>query len=130
MAFTIDRIDHVVLTVQDIDATCDFYARALGMTVETFGDSNTKRIALRFGRQKFNLHRAGREFEPKAKTPVPGSADFCLITETPLDDVIAYLKSCGVTIEEGPVPRTGATGKIRSVYLRDPDGNLVEIANY
>jgi catechol 2,3-dioxygenase-like lactoylglutathione lyase family enzyme len=130
MVFAINRIDHVVLTVRDIDATCAFYKSALGMRVETFGDGDAKRVALTFGRQKFNLHQAGREFEPKAKTPTPGAADFCLITLTPLEDVIAHLKDCGVAIEAGPVPRTGATGAIQSVYLRDPDGNLVEIANY
>jgi catechol 2,3-dioxygenase-like lactoylglutathione lyase family enzyme len=128
--FTIDRIDHVVLTVRHIDATCAFYTRALGMTVETFGETNAKRTALVFGRQKFNLHQAGREFEPKAKTPTPGSADLCLITLTPLGDVIKHLESCGVTIEEGPVMRTGAMGQIRSVYIRDPDFNLIEIATY
>jgi catechol 2,3-dioxygenase-like lactoylglutathione lyase family enzyme len=130
MAFSIDRIDHVVLTVRDIEATCAFYSRALGMTVERFGESDAKRVALVFGRQKFNLHQAGREFEPKAKIPTPGSADLCLITLTPLGDVIKHVESCGIAIEEGPVMRTGATGQIRSVYIRDPDQNLIEIANY
>lgn len=129
-AFAIDRIDHVVLTVKDIDATCAFYTRALGMKVETFGETAAKRTALVFGRQKFNLHQAGHEFEPKAKTPTPGSADLCLITLTPLGDVIKHLGECGVKIEEGPVMRTGAAGQIRSVYIRDPDQNLIEIANY
>lgn len=129
MQFAIERIDHVVLTVKDVDATCAFYTRVLGMRIETFGEG-TKRTALAFGKQKFNLHQAGNEFEPKALKPTPGSADLCLITLTPLGDVIAHLKDCGVTIEEGPVMRTGATGHIRSVYIRDPDQNLIEIANY
>jgi catechol 2,3-dioxygenase-like lactoylglutathione lyase family enzyme len=124
---TIDRIDHIVLTVRDIAATCAFYERVLGMTTVTFAGG---RKALSFGRQKINLHQAGREFEPKARTPVAGSGDFCLIATTPLDAVIAHLKACGVAVEEGPVPKTGATGPIRSVYFRDPDGNLVEVANY
>ncbi|MDG5496764.1 VOC family protein [Niveispirillum sp. BGYR6] len=123
----IDHIDHFVLTVRDIDRTCDFYSRVLGMQVVTFGQG---RKALSFGRQKINLHQAGREFEPKAKAPTPGSADFCLITEQSLDSVRAHLDACGVAIEEGPVPRTGATGPITSFYLRDPDDNLVEIAVY
>jgi catechol 2,3-dioxygenase-like lactoylglutathione lyase family enzyme len=122
----IDRIDHFVLTVQDIDATCDFYARVLGMNIITFGQGHK---ALAFGAQKINLHEAGNEFEPKAAHPMPGSADFCLITETPLDEVIARLNAQNVPIIEGPVTRTGATGPIRSVYVRDPDNNLVEIAN-
>ena len=123
----IDRIDHVVLTVQSIDATCAFYARVLGMRPMTFGGS---RRALAFGRQKFNLHEAGREFEPKAARPAPGSIDLCLITATPLADVIAHLQRCNVDIIEGPVAKTGATGPIRSVYFRDPDGNLIEVSNY
>ncbi len=123
----IDRLDHFVLTVADIDATCAFYERALGMTVVTFGSG---RKALAFGRQKINLHQAGREFEPKALRPTPGSGDFCLIAKTPLDAVVTHLVACGVAIEEGPVERTGATGPIRSIYLRDPDRNLIEIANY
>ena len=123
----IDRIDHLVLTVRDIDATCAFYARVLGMQVVTFGAGRT---ALAFGSQKINLHQAGHEFDPKALHPTPGSADLCLITDIPLGEVIAHLQSCGVAIEEGPVPRSGALGPIESVYCRDLDGNLVEIANY
>jgi catechol 2,3-dioxygenase-like lactoylglutathione lyase family enzyme len=123
----IDRIDHFVLTVASIEATCEFYARVLGMQVVTFGQG---RKALAFGRQKFNLHQAGKEFEPKAEVPTAGSADFCLITNTPLDEVIAHLGACDVPVLEGPVTRTGATGAIRSVYIRDPDRNLVEISNY
>ena len=123
----IDRIDHFVLTVASIQATCDFYSRVLGMSVVTFGQG---RKALVFGRQKINLHEVGKEFEPKARTPVAGSADFCLITETPIEEVVRHLESCGVPVAEGPVGRTGATGAIRSVYVRDPDQNLVELSNY
>lgn len=123
----IDRFDHLVLTVRDVEATCSFYARVLGMEVVTFGEG---RKALAFGRQKINLHQAGREFEPKAALPTPGSADLCLIAEVALDDVIAHLGACGVAIIDGPVMRTGATGPIRSVYFRDPDSNLIEVSNY
>jgi len=123
----IDRIDHFVLTVRDIDATCAFYTRAFGMTVETFGAGRT---ALRFGRQKINLHPAGREFEPKADRPTAGSGDFCLIAATPLAEVVRHLEAEGIAIEEMPSPRTGATGPITSIYLRDPDRNLVEVSIY
>ena len=123
----LDRIDHVVFTVHDIQATCDFYTRTLGMEVVTFGDG---RKALRFGRCKINLHQVGSEFEPKAAHPLPGSQDMCLITTRPMHDVIAHLRSVGVPIVEGPVRRSGALGPIESVYLRDPDGNLVEVARY
>ena len=123
----IDRIDHLVLTVASIPATCDFYSRVLGMSVVTFGQG---RKALLFGRQKINLHEVGKEFEPKADVPTAGSADFCLITDTPIKDVIAHLEASGVPVVEGPVARTGATGAIQSVYLRDPDRNLVEVSNY
>ncbi|HSS64764.1 MAG TPA: VOC family protein [Gammaproteobacteria bacterium] len=123
----IDRLDHAVLTVGDIDATCDFYSRVLGMKAISFGEG---RRALRFGAQKFNLHQAGAEFEPKAAKPTPGSADFCLITGTPMAQVIEHLNGCGVEILQGPVARTGATGPIESVYFRDPDDNLVEVSRY
>lgn len=122
----IDRLDHLVLTVRDIATTVDFYTRVLGMTAVTFGQG---RRALSFGRQKINLHEAGREFEPKARTPLPGSADLCFITTTPLAEAQAHLAAQGVAVEEGPVPRTGATGPILSVYIRDPDGNLIELSN-
>ncbi|QDF99121.1 VOC family virulence protein [Azoarcus sp. DD4] len=124
----IDRLDHLVLTVADIERTCNFYSRVLGFEVVTFGTAGRK--ALNFGRQKINLHQAGREFEPKALAPTPGSADLCFIATTPLEDVIRELEAAGVAIEEGPVQRTGATGPIRSVYVRDPDRNLIEISNY
>lgn len=122
----IDHLDHLVLTVASIDESCDFYARVLGMGVETFGEG---RKALTFGNQKINLHRAGHEFEPKAERPTPGSADLCFISDTPLDGIIAHLRAEGVAIEEGPVRRTGATGPILSVYFRDPDSNLIEVSN-
>lgn len=120
------QLDHFVLTVRDIDATIDFYTRALGMTAVSFGQG---RRALNFGSQKINLHQAGREFEPKAERPTPGSADLCFLSEVALDNVMAHLQRCGVAIVEGPVQRTGATGPILSVYVRDPDANLIEIAN-
>jgi len=122
----IDRLDHFVLTVADVAASCAFYHRVLGMAVVNFGDG---RKALAFGQQKINLHAQGREFEPKAEHPTPGAADFCLITGVPLADVAAHLRAEGVAIVEGPVPRTGAGGPIESIYFRDPDGNLVEVAN-
>jgi catechol 2,3-dioxygenase-like lactoylglutathione lyase family enzyme len=122
----IDRLDHFVLTVASIERTCDFYTRVLGMEVTTFGSG---RKALKFGCQKINLHEAGREFEPKAEKPTPGSADICLITETLIEGVVQHLNQLGVLIEEGPVPRTGASGPILSVYIRDPDRNLIEISN-
>ncbi|MFT4171369.1 MAG: VOC family protein [Rhodocyclaceae bacterium] len=123
----IDRLDHLVLTVADIDATCRFYADVLGMRIVTFGSG---RKALAFGQQKINLHQAGHEFTPKAAHPTPGSADLCLIAATPLADVVSHLHECGITIEEGPLPRTGATGPITSIYVRDPDGNLIELSHY
>lgn len=122
----IDRIDHFVLTVADIAATCTFYETVLGMETVEFG---ADRKALAFGGQKINLHQKGREFEPKARHPTGGSADFCLTTSVPLDEVIAHLGQCGVAIEDGPVARTGARGPLASVYIRDPDGNLVEVSN-
>nr|MBO2476844.1 VOC family virulence protein [Bacillota bacterium] len=122
----VDSLDHLVLTVADVEATCRFYSRVLGMEVVTFGQG---RKALQFGSQKINLHQQGREFEPKAARPTPGSADLCFLTTVPLSDVVAHLQSAGVAIVEGPVQRTGATGPILSVYFRDPDGNLIEVAN-
>jgi catechol 2,3-dioxygenase-like lactoylglutathione lyase family enzyme len=123
----IRSIDHFVLTVASIRATCDFYARALGFGVETFGAEG--RTALTFGEQKINLHEVGREFTPRARVATAGSGDFCLLTETPLDAVVAHLGQLGVAVEEGPVRKTGATGPLTSIYLRDPDGNLVEVSN-
>ncbi|MBY8314783.1 VOC family protein [Vibrio fluvialis] len=123
----ISHLDHWVLTVADIDATVAFYSEILGMTPVTFGEG---RCALSFGNQKINLHLLGAEFEPKARTVQAGSADLCFITHTPLDMVIVTLHEHGIEIEEGPVTRTGAVGPIRSVYVRDPDGNLIELSNY
>jgi catechol 2,3-dioxygenase-like lactoylglutathione lyase family enzyme len=123
----IDHIDHFVLTVASIQATCDFYSRVLGMSVVTFGQG---RKALAFGSQKINLHEIGREYHPNADVPTAGSADFCLITDTPIEEVVKHLEACGVPVVEGPATRTGARGAIRSVYLRDPDQNLVELSNY
>ena len=122
----IERLDHLVLTVRDVPATCAFYARVLGMTETTFGAG---RKALAFGNQKINLHLYQHEFEPKAACPVPGSADLCFITSTPLAQVVEHLLACDVAILEGPVARTGALGPITSVYFRDLDGNLIEVAN-
>jgi catechol 2,3-dioxygenase-like lactoylglutathione lyase family enzyme len=122
----ITGLDHLVLTVRDLDATVRFYVDGLGMRLETFGDG---RKALHFGSQKINLHLTGQEFEPKAQLPTPGSADLCFLAATPVDEVATHLKALGHTLIEGPVERTGATGRLRSIYLRDPDGNLIEIAN-
>jgi catechol 2,3-dioxygenase-like lactoylglutathione lyase family enzyme len=127
MAIAIDRLDHIVITAWDVERTLAFYERVLGMTPVTFAGG---RRALAFGRQKINLHQAGREYEPKALKPVPGAIDLCFIATTPLAEVIEHVKACGVTIVEGPVPKTGALGPMQSIYLRDPDGNLVEISNY
>ena len=123
----IDHLDHLVLTVKDIEATCKFYEQVLNMQVITFKGS---RKALKFGQQKINLHQKGKEFEPKALQPTPGSADLCFIINTSIDSAIEHLNNCGVTVIEGPVSRTGATGKIQSVYFRDLDGNLIEVSNY
>ena len=123
----IDRLDHFVLTVANIDVTCAFYKRVLGMRPVKFGPG---RVALSFGRQKINLHPAGNEYEPKAKDPTPGSGDICFISETTINDMIAHLESEEVEIIEGPGSKTGALGPITSIYFRDPDGNLVEVSNY
>ncbi|XP_023672114.1 glyoxalase domain-containing protein 5 isoform X2 [Paramormyrops kingsleyae] len=123
----ISKLDHLVLTVKSISDTIAFYSSVLGMEVITFKGN---RKALGFGQQKFNLHEAGKEFEPKARLPTPGSVDLCLITTTPLATVAAHLQACGVPVEEGPVVRTGAMGAITSLYFRDPDNNLIEVSNY
>jgi catechol 2,3-dioxygenase-like lactoylglutathione lyase family enzyme len=123
----VNRLDHLVLTVASIEATVDFYTRVLGMEAIIFG---TGRTALRFGTSKINLHQAGKEFEPRALRPTPGSADICLIVDDDIATVIADLTGAGIMIEEGPVDRTGATGPIVSCYLRDPDQNLIELSNY
>jgi catechol 2,3-dioxygenase-like lactoylglutathione lyase family enzyme len=118
-------LDHLVLTVADIARTCDFYARALGMRVVRFGEG---RVALHFGQQKINLHQADRTFDPKAKAPTPGSGDLCFLLNDTLEEAMTRINALGIAIEQGPVERTGATGPIRSIYLRDPDGNLLELA--
>ncbi|KAF1674165.1 GLOD5 protein, partial [Pygoscelis papua] len=123
----IRQLDHLVLTVKSIEDTVAFYSKVLGMEVVTFKGNHK---SLCFGNQKFNLHEAGKEFEPKAWCPVPGSADICLITQVPLDQLLDHLKACGVIIEEGLVARTGAVGPITSVYFRDPDENLIEVSRY
>jgi catechol 2,3-dioxygenase-like lactoylglutathione lyase family enzyme len=123
----IDSLDHVVLTVKDIDATCEFYAKVLGMEIVTFGEN---RKALSFGSQKINLQQLGRESTLKAQKPTPGSADVCFITSVSLADVIAHLTSCGVKLIGGPVERNGARGLMMSLYFRDPDMNLIEVSNY
>lgn len=123
----IDRIDHFVLTVASIDATCDFYQRVLGFERHS---PDGKPTSLRFGRQKINVHQADRTFDPKAQRPTPGAADFCLITLEPLESVMEHLERCGVPIEKGPIARTGAIGPMISVYFRDPDGNLIEVSRY
>ena len=123
----VSRLDHLVLTVRDLDATVRFYTDVLGMEPVTFGAG---RKALRFGNQKINLHQAGHEFEPKADKPTPGSADLCFIIEGSLEEAAERLTSLNVDIIEGPVERTGAVGELTSLYVRDPDLNLVEIAVY
>jgi catechol 2,3-dioxygenase-like lactoylglutathione lyase family enzyme len=123
----IDSIDHVVFTVKDINATCEFYTKVLGMGVVTFGEG---RKALAFGSQKINLQQAGRESTLIADRPTPGSADICFVTSVPISEVIADLNSCGVRLVGGPVERNGARGMMTSVYFRDPDLNLVEVSNY
>ena len=124
----IDHIDHIVLTTRDLDACVRFYTEVLGMKLERFRTPTEERLALKFGRQKINLHVWGREFAPRAHVAVPGSLDLCFIASVPLDEVIQTLKSRGVAILEGPVAKTGAVSKLRSVYVRDPDLNLVEIS--
>jgi catechol 2,3-dioxygenase-like lactoylglutathione lyase family enzyme len=126
MSIKIKQIDHLVLTVQDIQKTCDFYEMVMGMEIQTFKEI---RKALKFGTQKINLHQKGHEFEPKAAHPTPGAIDICFIVETPLEKIIEHLNQLNIATEEGPVERTGANGPIMSVYIRDPDQNLIELAN-
>ena len=125
MAFVLEQLDHLVLTVANIDATIDFYTEALGMEVVTFNG----RKALAFGIQRINLHQRGHEFNPKAAHPTPGSADLCFLTTTPLEQVVEYLSEQKIHIEEGPLERDGAIGMLKSIYIRDPDRNLIEISN-
>jgi catechol 2,3-dioxygenase-like lactoylglutathione lyase family enzyme len=123
----IDSIDHVVFTVKDIEATCEFYSKVLGMEIVTFGHG---RKALAFGSQKINLQQLGRESTLIAQKPTSGSADICFVTSVPLSEVVAHLSSCGVRVIGGPVERDGARGLMMSVYFRDPDLNLIEVSNY
>lgn len=123
----IDRLDHLVLTVKDIELTVNFYVSVLGMEKEEFGAG---RVALKYGIQKINLHQAGKEFEPKAQKPTPGSADLCFITEIPLNEAMDHVRNQCIEIIEGPVARTGASGPINSFYFRDPDLNLIEVSTY
>jgi catechol 2,3-dioxygenase-like lactoylglutathione lyase family enzyme len=120
-------LDHLVLTVEDLEATIEFYTRVMGMSVRAF---ERGRLALRFGSQKINLHEAGREFEPHARRPIPGSSDLCFVTEAALDEWLEHLSAGGVEVVEGPVSRLGALGPMTSIYFRDPDGNLIEVASY
>jgi len=122
----LSKLDHIVLTVSNIEKTISFYVSVMGMKKEVFGQG---RVALKYGDQKINLHEFGNEFEPKAIKPTPGSADLCFITKTPLNEAMSHVMSCGVEIIEGPVERTGAKGLILSFYFRDPDNNLIEVAN-
>lgn len=126
-ASLIKALDHFVLTVADIDATVEFYTRHLGMEAVRFGADG--KVALSFGSQKINLHRTGAEFQPHAHMPQAGSGDFCLLSDVPVEEIAAQLEAGGVTVEEGPVARTGAVAGLRSIYIRDPDGNLVEVSN-
>ena len=128
--FVVDRFDHIVLTVRDLQATLRFYERVLGASVVPPPADGKGSTAIAFGRQKINLHVKGGEFEPKATHVTVGSGDFCLVTEAPLEQVIRHVEACGVAIELGPVKRQGALGPMMSVYFRDPDGNLVEVAQY
>ena len=126
----IDRVDHIVLTTRDKDACIRFYSEVLGMKLEKFRTPTEERLALKFGAQKINLHEWGKEFTPRAHVAVPGSLDLCFIASTSLEEVMQRLKKNNVRILEGPVAKTGAQGPIRSVYVRDPDLNLVEISVY
>ncbi len=128
MRFTVDRLDHLVLTCSDLEVSASWYQRVLGMEREEFGEE--RRTALKFGGQKINLHQLGEEAKPNARSAAPGTADLCFITAVGTEDVVEHLADCSVVAELGPVGRAGALGPMRSVYCRDPDGNLVEIATY
>jgi catechol 2,3-dioxygenase-like lactoylglutathione lyase family enzyme len=128
MRFTVDRLDHLVLTCADLEITAAWYQRVLGMEREEFGED--RRTALKFGGQKLNLHQFGAEFRPNAAAAAPGTADLCFVTAVRTPDIVGHLHGLGVAIELGPVARTGALGPMWSVYCRDPDGTLIEIATY
>jgi len=123
----LDRLDHFAITVRDVEATCAFYEKVLGMARERFGEG---RVALRFGQQKININPNPNDLLRKAAVPIPGTAEFCLLSVQPLEEFIRHLHGCGVDIEYGPAETNGAEGTIRSICFRDPDGNLVEVANY
>ncbi|WP_294606377.1 VOC family protein [Roseovarius sp.] len=126
----VNALDHLVLTVADLDATIAFYRDVLGMEAQAFTPADgTARWALNYGAQKINLHLAGAEFEPKAQRATPGSADLCFLSDVAISEWLGHFARCGIRVEEGPVKRTGATGPILSLYLRDPDGNLIEVSN-
>ena len=122
----VSKLDHFIITANNLEKTIDFYSRVLGMELQTFSDG---RKALIFGDHKINLHEAGKEFKPHAQNPLPGSADLCFITRTPMQQVISHLTTCNVSIIEGPLEKSGASGPLFSIYIRDPDNNLIEIAN-
>lgn len=124
----IDHIDHIVLTTRDLPGCIRFYSEVLGMRLETFQTPTGQRLSLKFNQQKLNLHEWGREFEPRAHVAAPGTLDLCFIAALPLEEVIERLEAAGIEIIEGPVMKTGAVSKLRSVYVRDPDLNLVEIS--
>jgi catechol 2,3-dioxygenase-like lactoylglutathione lyase family enzyme len=128
MAFTLERLDHVVINCRDAEATAAWYERVLGMTREVFGTE--RRICLKFGNQKFNVRPTQAANWITAEADAPGSLDLCFVTSSPLEQVVEHLRSCGVTITKGPVPQHGAIGDLVSVYFRDPDGNLLEIGRY
>lgn len=126
----VTALDHLVLTVSDQMRTVEFYTTILGMHAEEFRPADgSLRMALKFGRQKINLHVAGHEFDPKAEAPTPGAADLCFVSDVPLDDWLVHFDQQNVAVEDGPVARKGATGPLWSIYIRDPDGNLIEISN-
>ena len=127
ISMQIEKLDHLVLTVRDLEKTCEFYLKVLGMKIITFAGD---RKALDFGDGKINLHEAGYEFEPKALKPTPGSADLCFVTRVPLSEIMKNVRHHGLEVIDGPVERSGAKGPVFSIYLRDPDGNLIEISNY
>jgi catechol 2,3-dioxygenase-like lactoylglutathione lyase family enzyme len=128
MRFTVDRLDHLVITCEDLEQTASWYQRVLGMEREEYG--RNQRTALKFGGQKINLHQLGQEAKPNAKLAAPGTADLCFITAVGPEDVVGHLQKCGVEVEEGPVHRIGALGNMKSVYCRDPNGNLIEVSSY
>ncbi|MEO3429843.1 VOC family protein [Pelagibius sp. CAU 1746] len=127
LSVELDRLDHFALTVRDVEQTCVFYEKVLGMARESFGEG---RVALRFGRHRINVNPNPNELRRKAAVPIPGSAEFCVVAASPLNDIVAHLRSCGVDLEHGPEETDGAEGLARSVWFRDPDGNLVEVASY